>query len=60
MNIKTITVKDLEEGYIGVAKDCHLCGEAFAVGMYDTDTICPKCKELWKLFVESKERIGNE
>ena len=58
MNIKTITIKDLEEGYIGIAKDCHLCGEAFAVDMYSVDTICPKCKEVWQAII--KERCEDE
>ena len=56
MSIKTINIKDLEEGYIRIARDCHLCGEEFVVGMYDTETICPKCKEMWKEIVESRER----
>ena len=54
MSVKTINIKDLEEGYIGVERDCHLCGEAFVVGIYDTDTICPKCKELWQTIIKQR------
>lgn len=57
MSIGTITVKDLGNGDIWFGKDCHLCGEPFTTGIHDADTICPKCKELWKKFVESRERI---
>ena len=57
MSIGIITVKDnLEDGFISMGKDCHLCGEMFTVGLYDTDTICPRCKELWqKIIKESSE-----
>lgn len=55
MSNKTITIKNhLEDGYLGVARDCHLCGETFVIGLQDYDTICPKCKELWKLIVKEK------
>ena len=50
----TYKIKVLEQEYIGVAKDCYLCGEAFSIGVYEADTICPKCKKLWKEFVESR------
>ena len=51
----TSKIKDLEQEYMGV-RNCHLCGEEFVIGIYDTDTICLKCKELWKAFIESRER----
>ena len=54
MSISTITIKNLEEGYVGFAKDCHLCGESFVVGIYDTATICPKCKELWQIIIKER------
>lgn len=38
-----------------VAKDCHLCGTAFTTGVENGETICPKCKELWKELIKSKE-----
>lgn len=44
-------------GYLSVAKDCHLCGDVFTVGLYDTDTICPRCKELWQKIIKES---GNE
>lgn len=55
MSIKTITIKDhLEDRYISVEKDCHLCGEMFIVGLHESDTICPKCKELWQTIIKER------
>lgn len=56
MSINTINIKDLEERHISIARECHLCGETFEMGMWDYDTICPKCKAIWKEIVESRER----
>lgn len=56
MIIGTSKIKDLEREYLAV-RNCHLCGEEFTVGMYNTDTICPKCKELWQRIInERKEK----
>lgn len=38
-----------------VARDCHLCGRSFTIGLDNGETICPKCKDLWKEFVKSGE-----
>ena len=54
MSIKTITIKDLAEGSVDIARDCHLCGEPFTVEIYDTATICPKCKELWQTIIKER------
>ena len=58
MSIKTININDLEND-IRVAKYCHLCGEEFVVGMFDTDTICPKCKLAWRK-IRDKVLFENE
>lgn len=50
-----IKIYDIEQQkFISVLKDCHLCGSSFSVPLENDDTICPKCKELWKEFVESR------
>ena len=40
---------------MAVATDCHLCGASFTIGIDNGETICPKCKDLWKEFIKSKE-----
>ena len=56
MIVGTSKNKDLEQGWIGV-RNCHLCGKEFIVGMYDTDTICPKCKELWQIIIKERGKV---
>lgn len=54
MSTETIIIKDLGQEHIDVARDCHLCGEPFVIGMFGTDTICPRCKKLWKEFIGNR------
>lgn len=52
----TIKIYDIDQQkFISVLKDCHLCGSSFVVPLENDETICPKCKELWKRFVADRE-----
>lgn len=44
-----------QQQFISVLKDCHLCGSSFTIPLESDETICPKCKELWKRFVADRE-----
>jgi len=51
-----IKIYDIEQRqFVSVLKDCHLCDSSFAVPIESDETICPKCKELWKRFVADRE-----
>lgn len=52
MAIKCYNIRS--EQFIAVLKDCHLCGSSFSVPIESPETICSKCKELWKEFVASR------
>lgn len=37
-----------------IANDCALCGKEFEVSLFSTqyEVICPRCKRVWKKFLE--------
>ena len=53
MAIKIYNIE--QQQFVSVLKDCHLCGSSFSVPLENDETICPKCKELWKRFVADRE-----
>lgn len=64
----TVTASDLPTSYVpytnddmdaiyiptSVAANCALCEKEFGVSMFSTkyDLICPRCKRVWKKFLE--------
>ena len=53
MAIKFYDIK--QQQFVSVLKNCHLCDSSFTVAIESDETICPKCKELWKRFVADRE-----
>ena len=55
MAIKFYDIRPQQQEFISVLTDCHLCDSSFSVPLESPETICPKCKELWKRFVADRE-----